>query len=295
MTLSMTGYGKGTAFLQAGKLTVEIRSLNSKNGADINLKSSLIPKEKDIEIRKLVKERLDRGTIDVFISLEASAESAAESREINIPLAKEYYRQASLLASECGQDKPDFGHFLESALRIPDVITSKQVEIINEENWPLVVKAFDDALTMLTEFRKKEGAALEKDLRERVNTILGKVDDVEKFAAERVQTIKERILARFEELSLEVDSNRLESEMIFYLEKLDINEETVRLRQHCAYFIQVIENEPFAGRKLGFIAQEMGREINTTGSKANHTGIQKIVVQMKDELEKIKEQSCNVL
>ena len=291
----MTGYGKGIAVLQAGKLTIEIRSLNCKSGADINLKTSLFPKDREIEVRKKLKELLDRGTIDVYVSLEASAESAAQSREINIPLAAEYYKQMVALSKECDASAPSFGHALESIMRIPDVLAAKQVEVISDENWPLVMKAVEDAAAMLTEFRFREGQALYKDLSSRVALIRSCVDEVEVFEKERVPAVREKILARFDELKLEVDTNRLESEMIFYLEKLDINEEKVRLRQHCDYFMQVLDNEPFAGRKLGFIAQEMGREINTTGSKANHTGIQKIVVQMKDELEKIKEQSFNVL
>lgn len=295
MILSMTGYGKGIAVLPTGKLTVEIRSLNSKTGADISLKTSLIPKDKEIDVRKKIKERLERGTIDVFFAFEASAEAIAQAREINIPLAAEYYRQMVALASECGKTAPDFGHALESIMRIPDVVVTRQMDIIGEESWPLVLKAVEDAADMLTAFRKKEGEALQKDLTTRVNTILAKVDEVETYADERIKTVREKILQRFEELSLEVDSTRLENEMIYYLEKLDINEEKVRLRQHCAYFMQVMDKEPLAGRKLGFIAQEMGREINTTGSKANNTEIQKIVVQMKDELEKIKEQSLNVL
>lgn len=295
MAKSMTGFGKGEAILENGKLTVEIRSLNGKN-ADINLKSSLLPKDKDLGIRKKIADSLTRGTIDVFLNYEAN--TAENAKQINLPLAKEYFNQMVALRESLGLGKPsaeEAQEVVSGILRMPDVIDAKKQDVITEENWPLVEAAFDKALENINAFRETEGAILTADVTAKVDRILECSREIEKYEKERTDTIRERILARFEELSLQPDPQRLEQEMIFYLEKLDINEERVRLRQHCAYYIDTLTNDPLPGRKLGFIAQEMGREINTTGSKANHTEIQKLVTSMKDELEKIKEQSLNIL
>ena len=184
---------------------------------------------------------------------------------------------------------------LTAATRFPDVVNSQTTDIIDDENWPAVAECIREAVARLNEFRSAEGAILYKDVTSKVASILGYVDDIEAIEGERTASIREKILSRFEELSLQPDQSRLEEEMVYYIEKFDINEEKTRLRQHCRYFMETIDSEPYPGKKLGFIAQEMGREINTTGSKANHTGIQKIVVKMKDDLEKIKEQSLNIL
>ncbi len=294
MAKSMTGYGKAEAILENGKITVEIRSLNGKN-ADINLKSSLIPKEQDLPLRKKISESLTRGTIDVFVGWEPNA--AENAKQINIELAKEYCSQIRAMAEAIGIDMTEDGrqHLISTVLKMPDVIDSRKQDIITADNWPAVDKAFDEALLKINEFREREGAILKADVTSKVEKILDCSHAIEQYEKERTDAIREKILARFEELKLQPDQQRLEQEMIFYLEKLDINEERVRLRQHCAYYLETLENDPFPGKKLGFIAQEMGREINTTGSKANHTEIQKLVTSMKDELEKIKEQSLNIL
>ena len=296
MILSMTGYGKAEALLKNGKLTVEIRTLNAKS-ADINIKSSLLPKDKDIPVRKKLAERLQRGTIDLFLTYEAAGADAA--RPLNTEAVKAYYTQILSLRRELpGFTAPgdeDNSELLASILRLPDVTDAKKADAVTDEDWPAVEAAIDEALDHLQAFRAQEGVALYKDVTGRVNTILGLYDEVERLEGERIETVKARILKNLEELRQQPDPARFEQELIFYLEKYDINEETVRLRQHCRYFMETIDGEPCPGKKLGFIIQEMGREINTTGSKANHAGIQRLVVRMKDELEKIREQSMNIL
>jgi uncharacterized protein (TIGR00255 family) len=295
MIKSMTGYGKAEAILETGKITVEIRSLNGKT-ADISLKTSLLPKDKEITVRQKIAAELTRGNIDIFMTFEPNAADSA--KKINMDLAMEYYQQISALGSQIGavnlwnQNPNDL---LAMILRMPEVMDAKKQDVITDENWPVVEACIDEALKNINTFRAQEGEVLYKDVTEKVNSILEYSKQVEQFEQERVEAIREKILSRFAELKAEPDQSRLEQEMIFYIEKLDINEEKVRLRQHCKYFLDTITNEPNPGKKLGFIAQEMGREINTTGSKANHTEIQKIVVKMKDDLEKIKEQSLNIL
>ena len=296
MIKSMTGYGRGEALLKGGKLTIEIRSLNGKN-ADINLKTSLIPKDKELEVRKKIADRLRRGTIDLFITWEPSAGETA--RPLNTDVIRTYYEQArALRASLPGFTAPgdrENGELLAAILRMPEVVDAKKSDTVGETEWPAVEKAIDDALAMLDAFRTTEGAVLYKDVTGRIRTILDLYDEVEKDAAERLDAVKARLQKAAEDLKLKMDPERFEQEMIYYLEKLDINEEKVRLRQHCKYFMDTIDGEPEPGKKLGFIIQEMGREINTTGSKANHAQIQQCVVRMKDELEKIREQSMNIL
>jgi len=296
MIQSMTGYGKAEAQLKTGKLTVEIRTLNAKS-ADINIKTPLLPKDKDIPVRKMLADRLQRGTIDFFLTLEAAG--ADSVRPINTEALKAYYNQVLQLR----QDLPGFtapgdeanSELLASLLRLPDVVDAKKADAISEEDWPAVEAAIDEALDHLQQFRSQEGAVLYRDVTGRVQTILCLYDEVEKLEGERIETVKAKLLKNLEELAQKPDPARFEQELIFYLEKYDINEEKVRLRQHCRYFMETIDNELNPGKKLGFIIQEMGREINTTGSKANHAGIQRLVVRMKDELEKIREQSMNIL
>ena len=296
MIQSMTGYGKAEAQLKNGKLTVEIRTLNSKS-ADINIKTPLLPKEKDIPVRKKLAERLQRGTIDFFLTFEAGA--AESARPINADALKAYYNQVLSLRRELpgftapGDDANN--GILSALLRLPDVVDAKKADVLTDEDWPAVEAAIDEALDHLQAFRAQDGAALYKDVTGRVQTILGLYDEVEALEGERIETVKARILKNLEDLAQKPDPARFEQELIFYLEKFDINEEKVRLRQHCRYFMETIDGEPYPGKKLGFIIQEMGREINTTGSKANHAGIQRLVVRMKDELEKIREQSMNIL
>ena len=295
MIKSMTGYGKAEVLLETGKVTVEVRSLNGKT-ADISLKTSLLPKDKEIAVRQKVATELQRGNIDMFMTFEPNATENA--KQINMDMAMQYYQQISELGGKIGavnlwMHNPN--DLLATILRMPEVMDAKKQDVINEENWPAVEACIDEALANINAFRAQEGEVLYKDVTGNVAKILEYSAQVEAFEQERVDAIREKILNRFAELKAEPDQSRLEQEMIFYIEKLDINEEKVRLRQHCRYFLETIDSEPNPGKKLGFIAQEMGREINTTGSKANHTEIQKLVVKMKDELEKIKEQSLNIL
>ena len=291
----MTGYGKAEAMLETGKVTVEVRSLNGKT-ADISIKTQMLPKDKEMAVRQKIASELTRGNIDFFVTYEPNAADGA--KKINADLAVEYYQQITALGSRIGTEdlvSKNPNDLLAMILRMPEVMDVKKQDVITDENWPVVEACIDQALASINAFRAHEGEVLHKDVTDNVNKILDYSKQIEAFETERVQAIRERILSRFAELNAEPDQSRLEQEMIYYIEKLDINEEKVRLRQHCQYFLDTINNEPNPGKKLGFIAQEMGREINTTGSKANHTEIQKIVVKMKDELEKIKEQSLNIL
>ena len=297
MIKSMTGYGKAVAELANGKLTVEIRSVNGKN-ADISIKSYLLPKDKELGIRKKMADVLQRGTIDMFLNWEANAADSA--RKINVELAQEYHNQIIEMNKALGYpslylNAQDHQYLLSTILRMPDVLDSTRQDIITDENWPLVEAAIDAAISAIDKYRADEGVSLYADVTGRVKTILGLYDEVESYESERITAARERILKAAEDLKVRLDPERFEQEMVYYLEKLDINEEKVRLRQHCKYFMDTIDSEPYPGKKLGFIIQEMGREINTTGSKANHAGIQKCVVRMKDELEKIREQSMNIL
>ena len=295
MIKSMTGYGKAETILETGKITVEVRSLNGKT-ADISLKTSMLPKDKEMSVSQTIAASLTRGNIDFLITFEPNA--ADNAKKINMDLAMEYYSQISELGNQLGAHNlwsQNPNDLLAIILRMPEVMDAKKQDVITEENWPAVEACIDQALANINAFRAQEGEVLYKDVTAKVENIMEYSRQVETFEQERVDAIREKILSRFAELKAEPDQSRLEQEMIYYIEKLDLNEERVRLRQHCKYFLDTIANEDCPGKKLGFIAQEMGREINTTGSKANHTEIQKIVVKMKDELEKIKEQSLNIL
>ena len=291
MIKSMTGYGKAETIIETGKITVEVRSLNGKT-ADISIKTSMLPKDKEMAVRQKIAAELTRGNIDFFVSFEPNAADSA--KKINMDLAMEYYSQICALGKNIGAEGNP-ADLIATLLRMPEVMDSKKQDVITDENWPVVEKCIDEALANINAFRAQEGEVLYKDITSNVQKILEYSAQVEIYEKERVEAIREKILSRFAEIKAEPDQSRLEQEMIYYLEKLDINEERVRLRQHCKYFLDTIAQEANPGKKLGFIAQEIGREINTTGSKANHTEIQKIVVKMKDELEKIKEQSLNVL
>ena len=291
----MTGYGKAEALLETGKIIVEVRSLNGKT-ADISIKTSMLPKDKEMSVRQKIATALVRGNIDMFITFEANAADSA--KKINIDLAMEYYEQIKELSSRVGTSSLQDNNpndLISTILRMPEVMDAKKQDVITEDNWPVVEACIDEALANINAFRAQEGEVLYKDVTDNVNKILDYSKQIEQYESVRTEAIREKILNRFAEIKAEPDQSRLEQEMIFYIEKLDINEEKVRLRQHCKYFLDTIAEEANPGKKLGFIAQEMGREINTTGSKANHTEIQKIVVKMKDELEKIKEQSLNIL
>ena len=295
----MTGYGKAEAVLPAGKLTIEIKTLNGKN-SDANIKTPLLPKDKELQVRQMIAESLVRGTIDFFITWEPSSGAA---RKVNPDLVKEYFNQmkdirnnlTSYRAANFGDQARMDNELLAGIMRFQDVFDSSRQDIITEDNWPVVEKAIQETLASVNDYRSKEGEALYRDVTSRVRGIMELEDEVEKLEGERIEAVREKLMKNLSDLQQKVDPSRFEQEMIFYLEKLDINEEKVRLRQHCRYFMDTIDGEPYPGRKLGFIIQEMGREINTTGSKANHAGIQKLVVRMKDELEKIREQSMNIL
>lgn len=300
MIKSMTGYGKAEAALETGKLTIEIKTLNGKN-SDANIKTYLLPKDKELLVRQKITDSLYRGTMDFFMTWEPK--SGGDAKQINAGLMKEYFNQMKEIrsvltgcdsAGSSEQARMD-NDLLVSIMRFPDVMDNSKQDVINDGNWPVVEKAVDEALAAVNEYRSKEGEALYKDVTSRVKNILELENQVEGFEKERLDTVRERLMKNLSDLQQKVDPSRFEQEMIFYLEKLDINEEKVRLRQHCKYFMDTIDGELYPGRKLGFIIQEMGREINTTGSKANHAGIQKVVVRMKDELEKIREQSLNIL
>lgn len=291
MIKSMTGYGKAQACLESGKITIEIRTLNGKT-ADVNIKSPLLPKDKELLVRQKLADRLHRGTIDFFVTFEANAVSSA--KHINADLAESYFRQISELGDRLGL-KADSALYLNSIIRFPDVIDNTRQDVITAENWAAVEAAIDEAISNTCDYRSREGVALYKDVTGRVQNILNLENEVESFESERIAAVRAKLEKAISDLQLKPDQSRFEEEMIYYLEKFDINEEKVRLRQHCKYFMDTIDADEYPGKKLGFIIQEMGREINTTGSKANHAGIQKVVVRMKDELEKIREQSMNIL
>ena len=293
MIQSMTGYGKGQARIPGGTLTVELRTLNGKS-ADINIKSSLLPKEKELSVRKRLSDRLVRGTIDLFLTFEPE-EGAAKG--LNTDAMLQNLRQLQEAAPANVQNGIATAILLGAVLRLPDVSGGQQKagDIIDDSAWPAVESALESALDQLCAFRAQEGRALYADVSSRVSSILSLYNQVEALEGERIALVREKFTKALADLAAKPNPERLEQEMIFYLEKYDINEEKVRLRQHCKYFMEVLDTEPYPGKKLGFIIQEMGREINTTGSKANHAGIQQLVVRMKDELEKIREQSMNIL
>lgn len=291
MIQSMTGYGKACCTLEGGTLTIEIRTLNGK-GMDLNLRTSMIPKDKELPLRKKITSALVRGTVDVYLNWQSSQSS--ESSRLNLEVLDAYYQSVSTFKSKQGISC-DNAEILAAILGLPEVCSNTQKELITDENWGLVDAAFDECLKQVEDYRVNEGKVLYADVTSRVHKILDIYNKVESFEGERIEATRQRILDAAQELSIKLDAQRFEQEMIFYLEKLDINEEKVRLRQHCRYFLETIDAEPNPGKKLGFIIQEMGREINTTGSKASHAGIQKCVVEMKDELEKIREQSMNIL
>ncbi len=291
MLKSMTGYGKAQCQTGPDKYRVEIRSVNGKN-ADITFKTSLIPRDREVEVRKYIAEKLGRGNIDLFITVERTEGPA--TRQISRPALLTYYDQLQAAVKGTMLEYCDPDVMLSSLMRLPDVLETPDTEL-SAEAWEILYAAIRQAVADLDDFRRREGESLRRDVLSQVDKIESYIPEVERYERERITAIRERLETRLREIAAQPDVNRLEQEMIFYLEKLDINEEKVRLRQHCRYFRETVEEEPLPGRKLGFIAQEMGREINTLGSKANHAEIQKWVVKMKDELEKIKEQSLNIL
>ncbi|MEI3529317.1 MAG: YicC/YloC family endoribonuclease [Alistipes sp.] len=286
----MTGFGKGEATFQNKKITVEIRSLNSKQ-LDLNLRLPAIYRQSEYELRTLIARTVQRGKVDVFVNVES--QRVETPARINRELFREYLRQMNDTLAYAGIDA-DYDTLVPAILRMPEVVSAES-ETVSDEEHAALLSAAEAAAAHLDAFRAQEGAILIADLLRRVDLIEQYKEEVVPFEQARTQTIRARILDNLAQLKVDVDSNRLEQEMIFYLEKLDITEEKVRLTNHCRYFREVAAGEEGVGRKLGFIAQEMGREINTMGSKANETNIQILVVKMKDELEKIKEQVLNIL
>jgi len=292
MILSMTGYGKAVAEWDGKKVHVEIKSLNSKT-MDISTRLASLYREKDLEIRAEVTEALKHGKVDLSVWIE-KASDADDAIPINQSLVEAYYRQIKQISSDTGVPEPC--DWWNSLVRMPNVLAKTEVEVLDDDEWTAVHQALRAALDQLVAFRTQEGAALEKQFRQNIRRIGELLDSVEPYEKSRVAKIRERIEGQLQQLlSVDYDHNRLEQELIYYIEKLDITEEKQRLRNHLAYFISTLEGEAGQGKKLGFIAQEMGREINTLGSKSNQAEMQNIVVQMKDELEQIKEQVLNVM
>jgi uncharacterized protein (TIGR00255 family) len=291
MIQSMTGYGKATAETGNRKVIVEIKSLNSK-AMDISTKIIPAYRDKELDIRSRITAALERGKVDFALYIDAAATSGAQA--INVPIFKSYLEQIKAVSAETGAPMPE--DLFPVILRMPEVLSTNQQEEVSDEEWQAVSAAVDQAINALVDYRKVEGAALEKKFREKIANISALLQSVEPYEKERVAKIKERMRANMiDAVGKNYDENRFEQEMIFYIEKLDISEEKQRLSNHLDYFIKTLEEGHGQGKKLGFIAQEMGREINTLGSKSNQAEMQNIVVRMKDELEQIKEQVLNVM
>lgn len=290
MILSMTGFGKQETELPGKKITIELRSLNSKQ-LDISTRLPSLYREKELELRGLIGKALERGKIDLSVHLEYTGEET--NYIINKGAASDYYRH--LIEIDAGLEKNKTTDFLSVIMRLPDVIRPEKEEL-DEEEWVIVEDAVKKATSDVIDFRKREGGSLISDFRKRIKLILENLEKIEPFEEKRIENIRIKLLNQLKEADeVNFDENRLEQELIYYLEKLDITEEKLRLRKHCEHFNEVLENERSQGKKLGFIVQEIGREINTLGSKANHAEIQRTIVGMKDELEKIKEQLMNIL
>ena len=292
MILSMTGYGKAVVTYKEKKINVEIKSLNSKN-FDLSTRIAPLYREKEMEVRQTLANLLERGKVDFSLWIEKDA--ALDATPINVQLVKNYYQQIKNIATEIGIPEPN--DWFSTLLHLPDVTTKTEIEIFEEDEWNVTKQAIDKAVECLIDFRKQEGAALERKFHEKINNIEALLKSIEPYEESRVPKIKEKIIEGLEQVAkVDYDRNRLEQELIYYIEKLDINEEKQRLANHLNYFRETMQEKGHGvGKKLGFIAQEMGREINTTGSKSNQAEMQNIVVKMKDELEQIKEQVLNVL
>lgn len=290
MIQSMTGYGKSSAIFGGKKIIVEIKSLNSKA---MDLSTHIAPdyREKEMDIRALITQKLERGKVDFNLWIEKENEQAATP--INVSLVENYYRQIKALSTQL--DIPEPTDWFNSLFHMPDVLTKVETQELEEEEWETAWRVVEEAVNHLVIFRTQEGAALEKKFMEKIDNIERLLQSIESYEAERVAKIRERIIESLKTLPVDYDKNRLEQELIYYIEKLDISEEKQRLENHLQYFRETMKNGHGQGKKLGFIAQEMGREINTTGSKSNLAEMQNIVVQMKDELEQIKEQVLNVM
>ncbi|ADK96392.1 YicC/YloC family endoribonuclease [Prevotella melaninogenica] len=292
MILSMTGYGKAVVAYKEKKINVEVKSLNSKS-LDLSARIAPLYREKEMEIRRLLAQKLERGKVD--FSLWVEKESTVDATPINAALVENYYKQIKAISESTGIPEPE--DWFTTLLRLPDVTAKTEVEVLDDEEWEVAQQAINEAIEKLTEFRKQEGAALQKKFTEKIDNIANLLKSIEPFEKSRVPKIREKIIDGLKQIpEVDYDKNRLEQELIYYIEKLDINEEKQRLTNHLKYFHETMkESGHGVGKKLGFIAQEMGREINTTGSKSNQAEMQNIVVKMKDELEQIKEQVLNAL
>lgn len=291
MILSMTGYGKAVATYGTKKIYAEIKSLNSK-AMDLSTRIAPLYREKEMEIRTLIAQSLERGKIDFSLWIEE--DSASLATPINKALVESYYAQIKGISEATGIPEP--ADWFTTLMRMPDVLSRTEVKELTEEEWSVARSVVAEAIAKLMDFRRQEGAALEKKFCEKLDNIANLLASIEPYEQERTEKIRERILDSLQKsLGVEYDKNRFEQELIFYIEKLDINEEKQRLTNHLSYFRETMREGHGQGKKLGFIAQEMGREINTTGSKSNHAEMQIIVVKMKDELEQIKEQVLNVM
>ncbi|RHP67235.1 YicC/YloC family endoribonuclease [Bacteroides sp. OF04-15BH] len=291
MIQSMTGYGKATAVYNGKKINIEIKSLNSK-ALDLSTRIASLYREKEIEIRALIAATLERGKVDFSLWVEKDENLSATP--INAAILENYYKQIQTISTERNIPLPN--DWFATLLRMPDVLTRAEVEELSDEEWAAVKKGIEEALQKLVDFRKQEGAALYKKFSEKLENIGALLQSIEPYEKSRTEKIRQRIIDGLNSIpEVEYDRNRLEQEMIYYIEKLDINEEKQRLANHLKYFKETMDQGHGQGKKLGFIAQEMGREINTTGSKSNQAEMQQIVVKMKDELEQIKEQVLNVM
>lgn len=282
----MTGFGKASLQLSTKKITVEVKSLNSK-GLDLNTRMPSVYRENELTLRNLLAQKLERGKVDFSLFVEVTGEET--SSKINAPIVKAYISQMKAILPNADETE-----LMKMAVRMPDVLKTEREEI-DENEWKQIQTVIDEAIENMVSFRISEGASLEKEFTLRVENIRSYMNQALALDPERIANIKERLQTAIDELKVNVDANRFEQELIYYLEKLDITEEKVRLTNHLDYFLQTLNGSEANGRKLGFITQEMGREINTMGSKSNHAEMQKLVVMMKDELEKIKEQVLNVL
>lgn len=296
MIQSMTGYGKSVANFNGKKIHVEIKSLNSK-ALDLSTRISPLYREKEIEIRNYIAAEVERGKVDFVLWTEKDETQSATP--INTALVLDYFKQIKELSSTLNLDMSGLqssSEWMKTLLRMPEVLTRTEIEELTDEEWAVVFTAVKEAVANLIEFRKQEGIALAKKFQEKIDNISTLLASIEPFEKERTEKIRQRIIANLTQfVGIDYDNNRLEQEMIYYIEKLDISEEKQRLTNHIKYFAETMETGHGQGKKLGFIAQEMGREINTTGSKSNQAEMQNIVVKMKDELEQIKEQVLNVL
>lgn len=290
MIKSMTGYGKATREINNKKFTVEVRSLNSKQ-LDLNVRIPGLYREKELQLRNAVSKKLQRGKVDLMLFFEQLAEDT--NHKINQSLIATYYKDLKAINESLAKEDRSTD-FMSLLMRMPDVMKSERAEL-DEDEWKEILTLIDEAIEAFNDFRNQEGASLEADLNGCLDEIMRLLHAVDPFEEARIERLKERLYNNLKEVTIEVDNNRFEQEMIYYLEKLDVHEEKVRLTNHCKYFTETMTGEAGQGKKLGFIAQEIGREINTLGSKANHADIQKIVVDMKDQLERIKEQVLNVM